>query len=74
MVGVVCGVTMGVAVGCVRTRGEDVMSTGGSVSVADGGGTGWKGCCRFHDGISGELSEDLSYRLPLTLNISEVCS
>ena len=74
MVGVVCGVTMDVAVGCVRTRGEGVTSSGGSVSVADGGGTEWKDCCRFRDGISRELWEDLSYRLPFTLNVSEVCS
>ena len=34
----VCGLRMGVAVGGVGTRGEGVVSSGGSVSVADGGG------------------------------------
>ena len=33
----------------------------------------WKDCCRFSDWISGELQEDLPYRLPFTLNIGEVC-
>ena len=50
---------MGVAVGCVGTRGEGVVNIGGSVSVADGGGARWKDCCRFPNGISGELQEDL---------------
>ena len=65
---VVCGVRMGVAVGCV----EGVVSIGGSVSVADGGGARWKDCCRFPNGISGELREDLSYHFPFTLNIGDV--
>ena len=34
---VVCGVRMDVALGSVGTRGEVVVSSGGSVSVADGG-------------------------------------
>ena len=34
----VCGVRMGVAGGGVGTRGEGVVSRGGNVSVADGGG------------------------------------
>ena len=38
--GEVCGVRMGVAVSCMGTRGKGVVSTGGSVNVADGGGTG----------------------------------
>ena len=37
--GEVCGVRMGVTVSCVGTRGKGVVSTGGSVNVADGGGT-----------------------------------
>ena len=65
---------IGVAVGCVGTRGEGAVSSGGIVCVADGGGTEWKDCCRFSDWISGELREDLPYRLPFTLNISEVCT
>ena len=73
MVGVVCDVRMGVAVGCVGTRGEGVVSSRGSVRVADGGGTGWKDCCRFPDAVSGELREDLPYCLPFTLNISKLC-
>ena len=73
VVGVVCGVRIGVAVGCVGTRGEGAVSSGGSVCVADGGGTGWKDCCRFSDWISGELWEDLPYHFPFTLNIGEVC-
>ena len=68
----VCGLRMGVAVGGVGTRGEGVVSSGGNVSVADGGGARWKDCCRFPDGISGELWEDLPYRLPFTLNIGDV--
>ena len=38
VVEVVCGVRMGVAVGGVRATGNGVVSSGGSVSVADGGG------------------------------------
>ena len=73
VVGVVCGVRIGVAVDCVGTRAEGVVSNGGSVCVADGGGTGWKDCCRFSDWISRELWEDLPYCLPFMLNISEAC-
>ena len=36
----VCGVRIGMAVGCVGTRGECAVHSGGSVCVADGGGTG----------------------------------
>ena len=38
VVEVVCGVRMGVAVGGVKATGKGVVSSGGSVSVADGGG------------------------------------
>ena len=38
VLGVVCGVRMGVAVDCVVTREEGVASSGGSV---DDGVTGW---------------------------------
>ena len=72
MVEVVCCVRIGVAVGCVGTRGEGVVSSGGSVSVADGGGARWKDCCMFPDGISRELLEELTYRLPFTLNIGDI--
>ena len=72
VVEVVCGVRMGVAVGGVGTRGEGVVSSGGSVSVADGGGAKWKDCCRFPDGISRQLWKDLQYRLPFTLSIDDV--
>ena len=41
------------------------MADGG----ADGGGAKWRDCCRFSDGILGELREDLPYRLPFTLNV-----
>ena len=40
VVGVVCGVRMGMAVSCIGTRGEGVVNSGGSVSVTDGRGTG----------------------------------
>ena len=71
-VGAVSSVRMGVAVGGVGTRGESVVSSGGGVNVADGGGARWKDCCRFPDGISRDLWEDLPYRLPFTLNIGDV--
>ena len=64
---------MSVAVGCMGTRREGVVSGGGSISVADVGGTGWKDCCRFPNDIFGELQEGLPCRLPFTLNIGEVC-
>ena len=51
----VCGVRMGVAVGGVGTIGKRVVSSGGSVSVADSGGARWKDCCRFPNEISEEL-------------------
>ena len=69
---VVCGVRMGVAIDNVRARGEGVVSSGGSLSVADAGGARWKYCCRFPDGISRELWEDLPYHLPITFNIDDV--
>ena len=72
VVGVICGVGMGVENGCVGARGKGVVSSGGSVSVADGRGNEWRDCCRFPKGISGELQEDLPNRLPFTLNISDV--
>ena len=74
----VCGVRMGVTVGCVGTRGEGVVSSGRSVSLADGGVATWKDCCRFPGGISGELQEDppppppLPYCLPFRFNIGDV--
>ena len=36
VVRVVCGVRIGVAVGCVGTRGEGAVSSGRSVCVAEG--------------------------------------
>ena len=73
---VVCGVRMGMGVGGVGNRGEVVVSSGGNVSVADGGADGggarWRDCCRFPDGIFGELWEVLSYRFPFTLDIGDV--
>ena len=72
MVEMVCCVRMGVAVSGVRNRGEGVVSSAGSISVADGGGARWKDYCRFSDGISGKLWEDLPYRLPFMLNIGDV--
>ena len=73
---VVCGVRMGMGVGGVGNREEVVVSSGGNVSVADGGADGggarWRDCCRFPDGIFGELWEVLSYRFPFTLDIGDV--
>ena len=51
----VCDVRMGVAVSCLGTRGEGVVSSGGSVSVANSRGARWKDSCRFSDVISKEL-------------------
>ena len=51
MVEVVCDVRMGVGVDGVGNRGEGVVSSGGNVSVADGGGARSRDCCRFPDGI-----------------------
>ena len=66
-------VTMGVGDGGVGNRGRSVESVGGDASVADGGaddgGARWRDCCRFFDGIFGELQEDLSYHLPFRLNV-----
>ena len=70
--GVVCGVRMGVEVCCVGTREESVVSSGRSVSVADGRGTGWRDCCRLPNGISGKLWEDLPYSFPFILSIGDV--
>ena len=56
-------VRMGIAIGDVGTRGEGVVSSGGAKC---------EDCCRFPDGISGELWEDLPYHLPFTLNIDDV--
>ena len=73
---VVCGVRMGMGVGGVGNREEVVVSSGGNVSVADGGADGggarWRDCCRFPDGIFGELWEVLPYRFPFTLDIGDV--
>ena len=66
-------VTMGVGVGGVGNRGRSVESGGGDASVADGGADGggarWRDCCRFSDGIFGELREEFPYRLSFTLNV-----
>ena len=74
VVEVLCSVRMGVGVGGAGNRGGSVVSGGRNTSVADGGADGerprWRACCRFPDGIFGELREDLSYRLPFTLDIS----
>ena len=72
MVEVVCGVRIGVAIGCVGTRGEGVVTSGGSASVADGGGVRWKDCSRCPNGISGDLQGNLPYCLPFTRNIRDV--
>ena len=65
VVEVVCGVRMGMAVSCIGTRGEGVVNSGGSVSVTDGRGAGWKDCCRFPNGIfldsSGKTSHTVSH-------------
>ena len=70
-----CSVRMGVGVGGVGDRGGSVVSGGGNAGVADigtdGGGARWRDCCRFPDEIFGELWEDLPYRLPFTLNITD---
>ena len=64
---------IGVAVGCVGTTGEGAVNSGGSVCVADHGGTVSKVCCRFSDWIFRELRKDLPCRLPFMLDIVEVC-
>ena len=60
-----------VGVGGAGNIGEVGVSSGGNVSVA-GGGARWRDCCRCPDGIFGELCEDLPYRLPFMLDISDV--
>ena len=74
VVEVVCSVRMGVGIGGVGNRGGGVVSSGGDFSVtvggAHGGGARWRDCCRFSDGIFGELPKDLPYCLPFTLDIS----
>ena len=76
MVEVVRSMRMGVGIGGVGNRGGGVVSSGGNVSVtdggADGGGARWRDCCRFPDGIFGELREDLPYHLPFMLDIGNV--
>ena len=47
----VYGLRLGVGVGGVRNGGEAVVTSGGNVSVADGGGARWRYSCRFPDGI-----------------------
>ena len=78
MVEVFCSVRMGVRVGSVENRGRDVVSGGGNANVtdgrADGGGPRWRDCCRFSDGILGELREDLPYCLPFMLNVIDFFS
>ena len=74
VVEVFCSWRMGVGVGSVGNRGESVVSRGGDASVADGGGAKRRDCCRFPDGIFGELQEDLPYCLPFTLNITDFFS
>ena len=63
VVEVVCGVRMCVGVGGVGNKGEGVVSSGGNVSVADGGGARLRDCCRFPNGIFGGLWENLPYCL-----------
>ena len=68
---VVCGVRIDVAAGNAGTRGESVVSSEGNISAADGGRARWKDCFKFPGEISGELWEDLPYRLPFMLNIND---
>ena len=67
-------VTMCVGVGGVENRGRSEESGGGDASVADGGRARWRDCCRFSDGIFGDLREDLPYCLPFTLNVIDFFS
>ena len=69
-----CSVRIGLGVGGVGNRRGSVVSGGGDASVDDGGGARWRNCCRFPDGISGEPREDLPYRLPFTLDITDFFS
>ena len=76
MVEVVCSMRMGMGIGGVGNRGGGVASSGGNVKVTDGGSDGggarWRDCCRFPDGIFGELWEDLPYHLLFMLDIGNV--
>ena len=76
MVEVVCSMRMDVGIGGVGNRGRGVVSSGGNVKVtdggADGGGARWRDCCRFPDGIFGELQEDLPYHILFMLDIGNV--
>ena len=63
---------LGVRVGGVRNREEGVVSSGGNVIVADGGGAMWRDWCTFPSRIFGELWKDLTYHLRFTLNIGDV--
>ena len=54
--------------------GVMVVDAGVADGGADGGRAGWRDCCRFSDGIFGELREDLLYRLPFTLNVIDFFS
>ena len=63
---------MGVGIGGVGDRRGGVVCSVGNVRVIDGGGAWWRDCCRFPDEIFGEFREDLSYRLPFKLDISNV--
>ena len=69
-----CSVRIGLGVGGVGNRRGSVVSGGGDASVADGGGTRWRNCCRFPGGIFGEPQEDLPYRRPFTLDIIDFFS
>ena len=76
MVEVVFSMRMGVEIGGAGNRGGGVVSSGGSVSVtdggADGGGARWRDFCRFSDRIFRELWKNLPYHLPLMLDIGNV--
>ena len=72
VVEVVCDVRMGVGVGGVTNRGQGVVSSGGNVTVADGGGARWRDCCRTPMGFSessGKISHIVSHS-PLVLVMS----
>ena len=78
MMEVFCSWRMGVGVGGVGNREGSAVNGGGDASVADGGAGGGEArrrdCCRFPDGIVGELREDLPYCLPFTLDIIDFFS
>ena len=67
--------SMGVRMAGVGKRGGGLVSSGGNVSVTDGGADSvratWGDCCRFPDGIFGELWEDLPYHLPFTFHTGD---